>query len=106
MTAKLSNAELQDEYFMMRVRFDGGRADPDQDQRHHADRDGIQDDLAPGGWQIKIIRLPCRVQGGAGFFYVPKLLSNELVGDRLGDVQGAVLDVVHTEEHGCQHHYG
>lgn len=28
MTAKLSNAELQDEYFMMRVRFDGGRADP------------------------------------------------------------------------------
>ncbi|WP_294164018.1 nitrite/sulfite reductase [uncultured Corynebacterium sp.] len=28
MTSKLSNAELQDEYFMMRVRFDGGRADP------------------------------------------------------------------------------
>ena len=26
--AALSNAELQDEYFMMRVRFDGGRADP------------------------------------------------------------------------------
>lgn len=28
MTSKLSNAELQDEYFMMRVRFDGGRVDP------------------------------------------------------------------------------
>ena len=28
MTSKLTNAELQDEYFMMRVRFDGGRADP------------------------------------------------------------------------------
>ena len=28
MTSKLSNTELQDEYFMMRVRFDGGRADP------------------------------------------------------------------------------
>ena len=28
MTSKLSNAELQDEYFMMRVRFDGGCADP------------------------------------------------------------------------------
>ena len=28
MTSKLSNAELQDEYFMMRVRFDGGVADP------------------------------------------------------------------------------
>lgn len=28
MTSKLSNTELQDEYFMMRVRFDGGHADP------------------------------------------------------------------------------
>ncbi len=25
LTSKLSNTELQDEYFMMRVRFDGGR---------------------------------------------------------------------------------
>ncbi|AMO91108.1 nitrite/Sulfite reductase ferredoxin-like half domain protein [Corynebacterium simulans] len=29
-TSKLSNAELQDEYFMMRVRFDGGRVSPQQ----------------------------------------------------------------------------
>ncbi len=28
LTSKLSNTELQDEYFMMRVRFDGGRVDP------------------------------------------------------------------------------
>lgn len=27
LTAQLENSELQDEYFMMRVRFDGGRAD-------------------------------------------------------------------------------
>ena len=30
LTSKLSNAELQDEYFMMRVRFDGGRVSPQQ----------------------------------------------------------------------------
>ncbi|QPK79678.1 nitrite/sulfite reductase [Corynebacterium lizhenjunii] len=30
LTAQLSNPELQDEYFMMRVRFDGGRATPEQ----------------------------------------------------------------------------
>lgn len=30
LTSKLSNAELQDEYFMMRVRFDGGRISPQQ----------------------------------------------------------------------------
>lgn len=30
MTNKLDNSELQDKYFMMRVRFDGGRATPEQ----------------------------------------------------------------------------
>ncbi len=30
LTSKLSNAQLQDEYFMMRVRFDGGRVTPQQ----------------------------------------------------------------------------
>ena len=55
-------------------------------------------------WANKNNPAPRPVQGGAGFFYVPKLLSNELVGDRLGDVQGAVLDVVHTEEHGSNHY--
>lgn len=30
LTPKLSNAELQDEFFMMRVRFDGGRVTPQQ----------------------------------------------------------------------------
>ena len=29
-TGQLSNAELQDEYFMLRIRFDGGRATPQQ----------------------------------------------------------------------------
>ncbi|QNE89008.1 nitrite/sulfite reductase [Corynebacterium incognita] len=30
LTAQLENSELQDEYFMMRVRFDGGRVTPEQ----------------------------------------------------------------------------
>lgn len=30
LTGQLDNAELQDEYFMMRVRFDGGRVTPEQ----------------------------------------------------------------------------
>lgn len=30
LTGQLTNTELQDEYFMMRVRFDGGRVTPDQ----------------------------------------------------------------------------
>lgn len=30
LTSKLDNSELQDEYFMMRIRFDGGRVSPEQ----------------------------------------------------------------------------